>query len=276
MMKRIAGVFAVLALVAATGCESKGGSSAAPAAAPAAAKKEEAPKKEEAKKEEAKKEEATPAAAAAGNRKITGVVTFEGDPPPRAELKMNADPVCAKKSKGQKSESVLVKDGKLQNVVVYISSDIAAKPAAGEVVVDQNGCMYRPRVQCAAAGQTIKITNGDATMHNVHAYLGEGKGKTLFNQAQVPNGPAITKTTKKAGELWHFTCDVHPWMEGFVFVANNGYCAVTGEDGFFSIEGLAPGEYELTFWHEKYGTKTQKVTVPGDKDAEVTVAYAAK
>ncbi|RMG16556.1 MAG: TonB-dependent receptor [Deltaproteobacteria bacterium] len=275
MMKRIAGVLAVLALVAVTGCESKGGTGEAPAAAPAAAKKE-APKKEEAKTEAPKKEEAKPAAAAEGNRKITGVVTFEGEPPPRTELKMNADPVCAKKSKGAKSESVLVKDGKLQNVVVYISSELPAKPGTGEVEIHQNGCLYRPRVQCASAGQTIKIVNGDETMHNVHAYLGEGKAKTLFNQAQVPHGPAITKSTKKAGELWHFTCDVHPWMEGFIFVANNGYCAVTGEDGKFTIEGLAPGEYELTFWHEKYGTKTQKVTVPADKDAEVTVAYAAK
>jgi hypothetical protein len=39
------------------------------------------------------------------------------------------------------------------------------------------------------------------------------------------------------------------------------YFAVTGEDGSFSLKNVPPGDYTVTVWHEKLGTKEMKVTV---------------
>jgi len=269
VIQRLASALAILGLVAAMGCQQKGGDAAPEAAeAPAPAAAEAA----------APEAEAAPAAeaAAAGDRAITGTVSFEGDAPVMPKLKREADPVCAKTE--MTSEKVMVKDGKLKNVVVTLAGALPAKKASGALVVDQKECMYAPRVQCLQAGQKMQIKNSDNTMHNVHTYEGMDKGKTLWNRAQVPNGPDMTQTIKKAGKegtVAYFTCDVHPWMEGFVYVTENGFCEVTGEDGTFKFEGLAAGEYTVTFWHEEYGTKISTITVAADADATADIAFSA-
>ena len=130
--------------------------------------------------------------------------------------------------------------------------------------------MYRPRVQGIVAGQTLAIKNGDPTLHNVHTYKGTS---TLFNQAQVPGTPNIEKKFTDNGAMLKFKCDVHQWMTGFVWVQNNSYFAVTGDDGSFSIKGVPAGKYEIEAWSERLGTKKAEVTIAADKPAEVKFEY---
>ncbi len=63
--------------------------------------------------------------------------------------------------------------------------------------------------------------------------------------------------------LFTVKCDVHPWMNAYVAVMSHPYFAVTGEDGKFSID-MPEGTYEIEAWHEKLGTQTQTVEVPGE------------
>jgi len=44
-------------------------------------------------------------------------------------------------------------------------------------------------------------------------------------------------------------------------IAENPYVAVTGEGGKFEIKDVPAGSYTLEIWHEKLGTKSQKVEV---------------
>ena len=125
--------------------------------------------------------------------------------------------------------------------------------------------MYRPRVQAAVAGQSLSIRNSDQTLHNVHGYKGPS---TLFNQAEIPGMPAITKKLSETDQVLKFKCDVHPWMTGYVVVSSNPFFAVTGDDGSFRITGLPPGSYTLEAWHERFGAKTAKITVADDKPTE--------
>jgi hypothetical protein len=50
-------------------------------------------------------------------------------------------------------------------------------------------------------------------------------------------------------------------MRSYIGVVGHPFFAVTGEDGTFVIKGLPPGTYTLEAWHEKFGTRTAKVTV---------------
>src|SRR5207237_657244 len=121
--------------------------------------------------------------APAGKSTIRGVVKFTGTPPAAADIAPSADPAC--EGMALKEGAVLVKDGKLQNVLVRVKGPVAGAPAAPStpVLVDQTKCTYSPRVQGAQVGQTIQVKNSDQTLHNVRAMVGT---KSLFNLAQPP------------------------------------------------------------------------------------------
>jgi hypothetical protein len=131
--------------------------------------------------------------------------------------------------------------------------------------------MYRPRVQGVVDGQKLEIRNGDPVLHNVHTYEG---ARTLFNVAQVPGTPNIEKTFTQNGVILKFKCDVHQWMTGYVWVQNNSYFAVSDQDGKFSIKDVPVGTYDIEAWHERFGTKTGKVTIAKGKPAEVKLAFS--
>jgi len=70
-----------------------------------------------------------------------------------------------------------------------------------------------------------------------------------------------------------FKCDVHQWMTGFVWVQNNPYFAVSDKDGKFEIKDVPVGTWDIEAWHERFGTKTGKVTVVKGKPAEVKFEF---
>jgi plastocyanin len=215
-----------------------------------------------------------PAAHAAGGS-IKGSVKLIGKAPEAAPINMKADPFCAKLPGGKDEEVVAGKAGELKNVVVRIAKGVTAPPPAPATpaIVDQNGCMYRPRVVVAQAGQTVEIRNSDMTLHNVHTYKGT---QTLFNLAHVQGTGPHKKKFPTVGDIVKFKCDVHPWMTGYVVVTDNPYHAVTSDDGKFSLDGVPPGAYTLEAWHEKYGTVTKDVTVAEGKPVDLKLEFKAK
>lgn len=217
----------------------------------------------------------TVAMAAAGGS-VKGAVKLAGKAPERRALNMNSDPFCAKKPAGKDEDVMVGVGGGLKNVVVRIAKGTTGTfpTPASEAVLDQQGCMYRPRVVVAQAGQTVAIKNSDQTLHNVHTYKGPA---TLFNVAQVYGMPPIKKSKLGVpGDVIKFKCDVHPWMTGFVVVTDNPFHAVTGDDGAFSIPNVPPGSYTVEAWHERFGSKTAQVTVTADKPTEAKFEFVAK
>jgi plastocyanin len=254
-------------LVLVTGCEEK--KEAPPAAAPAApAAPAAAPGAAPAAAPGAAPAAAAPAAGG-GTGSVKGTVALTGKAPVMEELKRNSDPFCAK-TKMKDEQVVENANHTLKNVIVHINGAPAADGPKEPAMIEQQQCMYRPRVQGIVAGQTLSIKNGDPTLHNVHTYKGTS---TLFNQAQVPNTPNIDKKFTDNGALLKFKCDVHQWMTGYVWVQNNPYFAVTGEDGSFEIKGVPAGKYEIEAWHERFGSKKMEVTVAADKPAEAKFEY---
>ena len=113
---------------------------------------------------------------------IKGVVSFSGKAP---EMKVPAKRKDADfcKTKEVKYNAVLVKDGKLQDVLVRIAAGGVPgtwKAPEKHAEIDQADCMYTPRIQGVVAGQEIDIKNADSTLHNVHTFKGN---ETWFNQA---------------------------------------------------------------------------------------------
>jgi plastocyanin len=193
---------------------------------------------------------------------ISGHVTFTGTPPKMRPIDMAKEPSCAKQHPTPiMTETVVSGTGNtLGNVVVYISAgDQAGGPAPQAVRYEQKGCEYVPHVAVLQVGQPLEIYNDDQTSHNIHPLA---KVNSEWNKSQPPGAPPIKATYDKP-EFIAVKCNVHPWMRGNFAVLTTSHHALTGPDGTFTLEGLSPGKYTVTAWHERFGTQTQEVTVGG-------------
>ncbi len=208
---------------------------------------------------------------------VTGKVNLkEAKQPGRKKLNMAADPVCASKhTEAVRSEALLVNDGgTMRNVFVYVSKGVEGKKfdvPEEAAVLDQNGCIYQPRVLGVRAGQKINILNNDGTLHNVHP---KPKTNSEFNQAMPKFMKKKTVSFDKAEVMVPVKCDVHPWMQGYVAVMDHPYYGVTGDGGTFELNGLPAGTYTITAWHEVFGSQAQEVTVTDGESASAEFTYA--
>ena len=200
---------------------------------------------------------------------ITGTVKLEGKAPEMKPIDMSGVKECAAQHPDPVMEESVVADdkGDLKNVVVSIKTEegqtLPGDAPKGDVVLDQQGCMYTPHVLAMMAGQKLTVRNSDPFMHNVHSL---SEVNPAFNQAQ-PNKGDMPVENLKSAETFHVKCDVHGWMSAYISVFDHPYFAVTGDDGKYTIkaEQLPDGDYTLLFWHEKFGKQEQKITVKDHK-----------
>jgi plastocyanin len=195
---------------------------------------------------------------------ITGTVIFDGKAPALRPLAMDADPTCAKKHSAPVPNEMLVlgTGNTMGNIMVWVSKGLPAGktwPAPKTpVVIDQNGCMYKPHVMGIMVGQPYKILNSDGVLHNIHTLPQVNKA---FNQGMPATLKEASTTFDKPEGMFHIKCDVHPWMSAYMGVFSHPFFSVTSTDGKYTISGLDPGTYEITAWHEKLGTQTATITV---------------
>jgi plastocyanin len=186
---------------------------------------------------------------------------------------MGADPNCLKLNAGKRVTADIVlrgTGGELANVFVNVGGSFPQAPASNSsVTIDQQGCMYHPRVMGAQVGQTLVIRNDDPTLHNIHSL----SKKYVFDISQPPSSKAYNVPLKSEEVVLHVKCNVHPWMAGYIGIANNSYFAVTAEDGKFQISGVPAGKQTIQVWHEIYGTLTQAVDVKAGGTTAVSFTY---
>jgi plastocyanin len=229
------------------------------------------------KKETAEEQPAAPSPAAAPAATpidpatvatVSGTVKFAGAAPKAAKIDMSQDANC---QGGNVAENVVVSDGHLENVFVYVKEGLGNRTfdvPKDAVTLTQSGCRYRPHVLGVMAGQTIKIVNGDPTTHNIHP---TPKDNREWNESQAPQAAALEKSFAREEVMLPVKCNQHPWMRMFVNVVKNPFYTVTGPDGKFELKRLPPGDYTLAFVHEKLGEQDQKVSLAA-KDAKTVDA----
>ncbi|HEX2327639.1 MAG TPA: DUF2012 domain-containing protein [Candidatus Angelobacter sp.] len=212
---------------------------------------------------------ATPAATGS----ISGVINFQGAVPKLPSLDMTGDPMCPQTP--QPSEAVVVNNGKLTNVFVYVKEGLPAgqmTPPSEPAVVDQKQCRYVPRVLGVMVGQPFEVTTHDQAIHNVHPMPSKN---TQWNETQMPDDKPIVKKFTAPEMMVRLQCNQHPWMRAYVNVMTNPYFAVSKPDGSFEIKNLPPGEYTLAAVHEKFGEKTMKVKVSAQQPAKANFDFSA-
>ncbi|HEY4426420.1 MAG TPA: carboxypeptidase regulatory-like domain-containing protein [Pyrinomonadaceae bacterium] len=214
---------------------------------------------------------------------ISGVISYNGTPPAPKKIDTTADPVCAQKSPNLMTDDTVVKDGKVANTFVYIKEgtveggkkigDYSWTTPTSEVQLDQNGCHYAPHVLGVMVNQKLKITNSDATQHNIHP---TPKLNQEWNQTQANGAPPIEKAFTRSEVLIPVKCNQHPWMKAYIGVLKHPLFSVSSDTGAFEIKGVPAGKYTVVAWREGGANgeeKTMEVTVPANGSAKADFSF---
>jgi uncharacterized membrane protein/plastocyanin len=206
---------------------------------------------------------------------IRGEVLLEGEAPAPRELTLfngcessDGEPVF--------DEAIRVQDGRVEGTFVWLKSgwedwQVPAPPTT-EAVIDQQSCIYVPRISGVRVGQPVTFLNSDALLHNVRAVTDTNP---TFNDLMPQKDQRLTKVFKRPDVMLQAKCDIHPWMATYLGVVPHPWFAVTDKQGAFTIPGVPPGTYEVEFWHEIFGRVTKPVTLGDGENLSVDVRLQA-
>lgn len=184
---------------------------------------------------------------------LKGRFIYDGEPPQMEPYNVNKDmEVCTVNGQAPLQESLLVDPASkgIANIAVFARAvsrvHESAQGGDAEKIFDQKECVFLTHVFPLKLGTTMVIKNSDPVGHNTNI-----EGKNSFNQT-IPVGESINFTPQKEEAVpVSVRCSIHPWMLAYFLPRENGYVAVTAEDGSFEIANLPAGEeLEFQVWHE--------------------------
>jgi len=145
--------------------------------------------------------------------------------------------------------------GGVANCIIGIESITAGKDfAKKDYTLDQKTCDFLPHVQIVNLGSPIIVSNSDKVLHNYHI---NRNGETVINEAQPEGAPPREVELKQKG-LHSISCDVHPWMRGFIWMADHPYYTMSDANGSFSLTDVPPGKYKLILWRDNWDVEEVK------------------
>jgi len=188
------------------------------------------------------------------------VVWAGGTIPPRPKLNITKDQqACLAKGPLLSEEVVVNPESKgVENVFVWITdanggkppiNPSMAKPDKKEVDLDQPTCAFEPHALAMREGQTLVAKNTAPVAHNIN-WQGS-PAKNPGGNVIVPPGKDHKISNLKADKRpVAISCNIHPWMKGWVRVFDHPYYAVTDKDGNFEIKGAPEGKYKIWYWSD--------------------------
>lgn len=198
---------------------------------------------------------------------VEGRVTYRG-PVPR-------DSVADDGGRYRPLMTVNAADRGIQDVIVFIVPEDdevelpEAKPLADSLAVDQIDHTFRPHVLAITAGQDVIFTNSDDANHNVRAHAANPRNE--FNIVTQPYHEHTHRfEAEPAGAPIRLSCDIHPWMHGWIYVFPRAGYAVTDARGAFRIPNVPPGRYTLRVEQPDAGLRaTLSIAVPAAQPLEI-------
>ena len=167
-------------------------------------------------------------------------------------------------------------DGGLKDVIITLDHVDAGKPFNKEPInILSENCKFFPDVNPIRQGESFKVDNVDAVMHNSQVYQKE-RGKILLNipipAEEVSDGKV---EFKKHYRIMQMICGMHEFMQTWGFRVQNPYYAQTKIDGNFKIDNIPPGEYNLTGWHYLMKIHTQKIKIAAGETIDLNLLFDA-
>lgn len=140
-----------------------------------------------------------------------------------------------------------------------------------QATMDQRDHEFTPRVVAIRTGAAVRFTNSDVANHNVH-----GHGLDSKNQFNVFTGGGASHVQRFRAEKGQrpvrIGCDIHPWMQGWVYVLEHPWFAITDASGRFELREIPPGRHTLAIRQPDVRLEaTREVEVLAGEVVEVTI-----
>lgn len=168
---------------------------------------------------------------------IEGVVRYQADP--KRPWRFSRYYVANAKG-GALAEAVVALEG------ITVTND--ALPVVPQTrTMDQVNYQFAPETMVLRAGDSVRIVNSDAALHNVMTMDGDEP----FN-VNVAQAGDFTHTFQKAGGIGkpiHLGCVFHGGMRAWIFVFDHPWFQLTAREGKFRFEHVPAGEYTLRVVH---------------------------
>jgi len=130
------------------------------------------------------------------------------------------------------------------------------------------GSRLVPRVTAVPAGSALEIENRDGLWHGAFSL----SPTTHFDLANLAPGTVRAVGFPRAGVV-NVHCELHPDEIGYVVVAPNHAFARADSLGRFELPKLPPGEYEVSLWHPRRGSRVTRMVVPKRGESRCELAF---
>jgi hypothetical protein len=213
---------------------------------------------------------------------IKGKITFDGTPPPPADIRIpddNTNKEYCLKGPHTDPTWIVGADKGVKNVVLWVRApadkyfDIPAdqqQSVAPIVGIHQPFCAFEPHVAVAfpsffdgttqkKTGQKVEVDNSAPFNHNTNwspakTTIDSGDN-VMLEPKKVREIPLFESPSakKRAGleDLLTLKCNIHQWMTGYLWVFDHPYAAITQDDGTYEIKNVPAGsELQFVGWHE--------------------------
>jgi plastocyanin len=160
----------------------------------------------------------------------------------------------------------------LGNSIVYVDA-IAGRtfPAPlQQPVIDQKGLKFHPSILVVQQGTTVEFQNDDSVQHNVFWPSVDGNRKEAHDLGSWPQGEKRSFKFDQSGVV-PLLCNIHPDMSGYIIVSPTPYFAQSDANGYYKIENVPDGKYNLVVWHEGSKPQIKPITVAGDTTVNVSL-----
>ena len=159
----------------------------------------------------------------------------------------------------------------MANVVIHldqVSPGASVAAPHGAATMEQLDERFVPHVLPVMVGSAVGFPNHDPVFHNVFSL----SGTRSFDLGRYPKGASKSVRFDRPGVVQVF-CHIHSDMSAVILVLPNAFYTTPDSTGRFVIDGVPPGEYRITAWHERIRpiTRTITVTAGGSTTQDFTI-----
>ena len=166
--------------------------------------------------------------------------------------------------------------GGLKDVAITLEHVEAGKPFNKEPInILSENCKFFPDLNFIRQGESFKVDNLDAVMHNSQVYQKE-RGKILLNipipAEEVSDGIV---TFKKKYKIMQMICGMHEFMQTWGYRVQNPYYFKTDDQGNYNIGDIPPGEYIVNAWHYLMKPQKRKIKIAAGETIDLSFVFDA-
>lgn len=139
-------------------------------------------------------------------------------------------------------QGAVVADAVIEVLVASVPATLANNQLGATVA--QKDLAFVPFVSAIPVGTAVDFPNQDKTRHHVYSF----SPAKVFELKLYSGKPEQPVTFDKTGVV-ALGCNIHDYMQAFVYVSASPYLAVTDAQGRATVKALPAGNHQLNVWH---------------------------